>query len=108
MYSKNLITIFALAITFSISSTYAVKAGGPPPTTSGGASLRGVVKFESTVPKTKPISNSPGPSCARQHPSPGFSQEVMNGSKGDLEKVGVYIAEGLGDRTVDVCSQTVR
>ena len=40
MYSKKLMTIFALAITFSISSTYAVKAGGPPPTTSGAANTQ--------------------------------------------------------------------
>jgi plastocyanin len=107
MYSKKLITIFALAITFSISSTYAVKAGGPPPTTSGAASLRGTVKFEGTVPKPKLISMSADPSCAKQHPSPVFSQEVMTDSKGDLENVVVYIAEGLGDRTFDVPTQPV-
>jgi plastocyanin len=107
MYSKKLITIFALAITFSISSTYPVKAGGPPPTTSGAASLRGFAKFEGTVPKPKPISMSADPSCAKQHPSPVFSQEVMTDSKGDLENVVVYIAEGLGDRTFDVPTQPV-
>ena len=107
MYSKKLITIFALAITFSISSTYAVKAGGPPPTTSGTASLRGTVKFEGTVPKAKLISMSADPSCAKQHPSPVFSQEVMTDSKGDLENVVVYIAEGLGDRTFDAPTQAV-
>src|SRR5258708_3596213 len=107
MYSKNLITIFALAITFSISSTDAVKAGGPSPTTSGGASPRGVVEFEGTVPKPQPISISADPSCAQQHPSPVFSQEVMTDSKGDPENVVVYIAEGLGDRTFDVPTQPV-
>ena len=107
MYSKKLITIFALAITFSISSNNAVKAGGLPPTTSGAASLRGTVKFEGTAPKPKLISMSADPSCAKQHPSPVFSQEVMTDSKGDLGNVVVYIAEGLGDRKFDVPTQPV-
>jgi plastocyanin len=107
MYSKKLIAIFALAITFAISGNYAVKAGGPPPATSGGASLRGVVRFEGAAPKAKLISMAADPSCAKQHPSPVFSQEVMTDSKGDLQNVVVYIAEGLGDRTFDVPTQPV-
>ena len=107
MYSKKLIAIFALAITFAISGNYAVKAGGSPPATSGGASLRGVVRFEGAAPKPKLISMSADPSCAKQHPSPVFSQEVMTDSKGDLQNVVVYIAEGLGDRTFDVPTQPV-
>jgi plastocyanin len=107
MYSKKLIAIFALAITFAISGNYAVKAGGPPPTTSGGASLRGVVRFEGNAPKPKLISMSADPSCAKQHPSPVFSQEIMTDSKGDLQNVVVYIADGLGDRTFDVPTQPV-
>lgn len=107
MYSKKLITLFALAITFSISSNYAVKAGGPPPATRGGASLRGVVRFEGTAPKAKLISMAADPSCAKQHPSPVFSQEIMTDSKGDLQNVVVYISAGLGDRTFDVPTQPV-
>ena len=107
MYSKKLITIFALAITFSISSNYAVKAGSPPPPTSGGASLKGVVRFEGAAPKAKVISMAADPSCAKQHPSPVFSQEIMTDSKGDLQNVVVYISEGLGDRTFDVPTQPV-
>jgi plastocyanin len=107
MYSKKLIGIFTLAITFAISGNYAVKAGGPPPATSGGASLRGVVRFEGAAPKPKLISMSADPSCAKQHPSPVFSQEIMTDSKGDLQNVVVYIADGLGDRTFDVPTQPV-
>jgi plastocyanin len=107
MYSKKLITIFALATTFSISGNYAVKAGGPPPATSGGASLRGVVRFEGAAPKPKLITMSADPSCAKQNPSPVFSQEIMTDSRGDLQNVVVYIAEGLRDRTFDVPTQPV-
>jgi plastocyanin len=107
MDAKKLVAVFTLAVTICISNPHAVKAGGPPPTTSGAASLRGVVKFEGTVPKARLISMSADPSCARQHPSPVFAQEVVTDSKGDLENVVVYVAEGLGDRTFDVPAQPV-
>ncbi len=107
MYPKKLATtIFTLVITFFISSPYALKAGGRA-TASGGASLKGVVRFEGTVPKPKPVSMSADPSCAKQHPSPVFSQDVLANSKGDLENVVVYVAEGLGDRTFEVPTQPV-
>ena len=89
-----------------VSAPYAVKAGSPPPTTTG-ASVRGVVKFEGTVPKPKLISMSADPSCAKQHPSPVLAQEVMTDSKGDLQNVIVFVSEGLGDRTFDAPTQPV-
>src|SRR5260370_40321334 len=107
MDAKKLVAVITLTITICISNPHAVKAGGPPPTTSGAASLRGVVKFEGTVPQARLISMSADPSCARQHPSLVFAQEVVTDSKGDLENVVVYVAEGLGDRTFDVPTQPV-
>ena len=105
MCAKKLVTLCTLTIMICISRPHAVKAGGPPPTFSGAASLRGIVKFEGTVPKAKLISMAADPSCAKQHPSPVFSQEVMTDSSGDLKNVIVYIAAGLGDRTFDVPTQ---
>jgi len=107
MDAKKLVAVITLTITICISNPHAVKAGGPPPTTSGAGSLRGVVKFEGTVPKARLISMSADPNCARQHPSPVFAQEVVTDSKGDLENVVVYVAAGLGDRTFDVPAQPV-
>jgi len=109
MQAKKLISILTLTLAVCISTPYAVKAGGPPPTTNtaGAASVRGVVRFEGTVPKPKLISMSADPSCARQHPSPVFTQEVMTDSKGDLQDVIVFVSEGLGDRTFDAPSQPV-
>ena len=95
MDAKKLVAVITLTITICISNPHAVKAGGPPPTKSGAGSLRGVVKFEGTVPKARLISMSADPNCARQHPSPVFAQEVVTDSKGDLENVVVYVAEGL-------------
>jgi plastocyanin len=96
--------IFILAICLAGSSS--VKAGGPT-TTTAGATVRGVVKFEGTVPKAKPISMAADPSCAKQHPGAVLSQEVMTDGKGDLQNVIVFVSEGLGDRTFDLPSQPV-
>jgi hypothetical protein len=94
--------IFTLTICFAGSRS--VIAGGPPPLTSG-AAVRGVVKFEGTVPKAKLISMAADPSCAQQHPGSVFSQEVMTDAKGDLQDVIVFVSDGLGDRTFDPPTQ---
>ena len=105
MHAKKLMSAFVLTLAVCISTPYAVQAGGPPPTTAGGASVRGVVKFEGTVPKPKSISMSADPSCAKQHASPVFAQEVMTDAKGDLQNVVVFVSEGLGGRTFDAPTQ---
>jgi len=107
MYAKKLITVLTLTIAICISNPHAVKAGGTSASTNGAASVRGVVKFEGTVPKAKPISMSADPSCAKQHPSPVFTQEVATDPKGDLQNVVVFVSEGLGDRTFDAPTQPV-
>jgi plastocyanin len=106
MQTKRLISAFVLTLVVCISTPYAVRAGGPPPTTAG-ASVRGVVKFEGTAPKPKLISMSADPSCAKQHPAPVFAQEVVTDAKGDLQNVVVFVSEGLGDRTFDAPMQPV-
>jgi hypothetical protein len=109
MRTKKLASLFALTLMICVSAPYAVKAGSPPPTTSttGAASVKGVVRFEGAVPTSKPISMSADPSCARQHPSPLSYQDVMTDPKGDLQNVIVFVSEGLGDRTFDAPTQPV-
>lgn len=105
---KKLITALPLAITICLSTPPEVKAGGSAGLpSSGAATLRGTVKFEGMTPKPKPIVMSADPSCAKQHPSPVFSQEVMTDSKGDLQNVVVFVSEGLGDRKFDPPTQPV-
>jgi hypothetical protein len=89
MQAKKLISISALTLAVCVSTPYAVRAGGAPPSAgaTGAASVKGIVKFEGTVPKPKLISMSADPSCAKEHPSPVFAQEVMTDSKGDLQNV---------------------
>jgi hypothetical protein len=105
MKARNLASIFALTLPMSLSAPYVVKAGGPAPNTGTTASLKGIVKFEGTAPKPRLISMSSDPSCAKQHPSPVFAQEVVTDSKGDLQDVVVFVAQGLGDRTFDTPTQ---
>jgi plastocyanin len=101
---KYLQVSFALLLGVCISSTDVVRAGGPPPTTTG-ASVRGTVRFEGKVPASKAISMAADPVCAKQHPSPFLAQEVIADAKGDLQNVIVFVSEGLGDRTFDAPTQ---
>lgn len=102
MKLKNILLVIGLTLTICIASRPVVKAGASALTApSAGAAIRGVVKFEGTPPKAKPISMAADPSCAKQHPGPVPTLEVVADSRGDLENVLVFIADGLGDRTFD-------
>jgi plastocyanin len=103
---KKSISIFALALAACILAPHAVRAGGPPPTATG-TSIRGSVRFEGKAAVAKTISMSADPVCAKQHPSPLLTQEVMTDAKGDLQNVIVFVSEGLGDRTFDAPTQPV-
>ena len=107
MKAKKFLYIFALTLISCISAPYAVKAGRPSPSVGTTSGLKGVVKFEGTVPKAKAISMAADPSCAKQHLSPVLAQEVMTDSKGDLQNAVVFVSEGLGDRTFDAPAQAV-
>jgi len=101
--------VFALMFTICISSQHVAKAGSPAPaaTTAGAAAIRGVVKFEGTPPKAKPISMAADPSCAKQHPGPIPIGEVIADSKGGLQNVLVFVSDGLGDRTFNPPAEPV-
>jgi plastocyanin len=105
MKIRGLVSIAALMLTICISSRQTVHAGST--TATSGAIVRGIVKFEGTLPKPKPINMAPDPSCAKLHPSPVFTQELMADSKGDLQNVVVFVSDGLGDRSFDPPSQPV-
>jgi plastocyanin len=84
------------------------KAGGPPSESpSEGATVKGTVKFQGTVPPQKRINMASDPSCAKQHATPVFAQEIMTDSKGNLQNVIVFVSEGLGDRKFDPPAQPV-
>jgi plastocyanin len=63
------------------------------------ATLTGVVTFAGTAPKPSPIDMSPDPNCAKAHPTPATTEDIVVGAHGDLANVVVYISDGLGDHT---------
>lgn len=104
MTTKNLALIVTLTVMISMSSQYAVKAGGPSSST---ATLKGVVKFEGKAPKATPINMAADPSCAKQHPTPVSSQEVVTDAQGGLQNVIVFVADGLSQQTFEPPTQPV-
>ena len=108
MKLNNFILVIVLTLMISVSSRQVVRAGSPPPTTNGdSAVIKGMVKFTGTAPSAKPISMSADPSCAKQHAGPVLTPEVAADSKGGLQNVVVFVAEGLGDRTFDPPAEPV-
>jgi plastocyanin len=105
MKTRGLISITALILAICISSRQPVNAGST--TAPSGSIVRGTVKFEGPAPKPKPINMAADPSCAKQHPSPVLSQELMTDTKGDLQNLVVFVSDGLGDRTFDPPTQAV-
>jgi plastocyanin len=107
MLSKKLVLQSSLTLLFAMffAGSSRLKAAGPAPTSTGGATVRGVVKFEGAVPKPKLISMAADPSCAKQHSGAVFSQEVVTDAKGDLQNVIVFVSEGLGDRSFEAPAQ---
>lgn len=104
MRTRGIISITALIMTIGVSSRQTVNAGSA---TAAGAIVRGTVRFEGTVPRPNPINMGADPGCAKQHPSPVFTQDLMTDSKGDLQNVVVFVSDGLGDRAFDPPSQPV-
>lgn len=72
-----------------------------------GASLAGTVKFEGTPPKPTKIDMAFDPNCAKAHPTPATTEEVVTGESGGLANVVVYVADGLGTQTFEPPAQPV-
>jgi plastocyanin len=110
MSTKSLTVIATFAAVICIYSQPAVKAGGPLTSTSsttGRASIKGVVTLEGKAPKPTPINMAADPSCAKQHPTAVLNQEVVTDAKGGLQNVVVFITDGLSGQTFEPPSQPV-
>jgi plastocyanin len=97
-FAKNqFLWIFALALLTLSQSGWGPAAALQPP--DGSATLSGVVKFQGMAPKPKNIDMSSDPNCAKAHPTPATTEEVVVDGDNDLANVIVYVSDGLGDRT---------
>jgi plastocyanin len=88
-----------VALTGLAISALAPVPSGTAGASDGSASLTGVVTFAGTVPKPSPIDMSADPNCAKAHPTPATTEDVVVGVHGGLANVVVYVSDGLGDRT---------
>jgi hypothetical protein len=62
------------------------------------ASVTGVVKVEGVTPTPTRINMSSDPNCAKAHPSPAMTEDVVTGTDSGLEDAVVFIADGLEGR----------
>lgn len=108
MTTRNLTVLSTLIVVLCISSQPVVKAGGPAASANkAAATLSGVVTFEGRSPKPTPINMAADPSCAKQHPTPVLSQDLVTDAKGGLQNVIVFVAEGLSEQNFEPPSQPV-
>jgi|HubBroStandDraft_6_1064221.scaffolds.fasta_scaffold11934_3 plastocyanin len=70
-------------------------SAGPSALADAGSSLKGEVKFEGTPPKGTRIDMSADPLCAKTHPTPITTEDVVVGASGGLANVVVYVSDGL-------------
>ena len=70
-------------------------------------SVTGTVKFTGVALKGTRIDMSFDPNCAKAHPTPATTQEVVVGPGGGLEFAVVYVSDGLNGRTFDPPTQPV-
>lgn len=99
MKSKYFLLSMVLVLTVGL-YRQPIKAKVPSPDSTG-ASVRGTVRFTGTIPPAKPINMAADPVCAKQHPAPALTQDIVADSKGELANVVVFVSQGLGDRTFD-------
>jgi len=62
-------------------------------------SLKGAVKFEGTPPKPSRIDMSADPLCAKAHPTPATTEDIVVGANGGLANVVIYVSAGLAPGT---------
>lgn len=103
---SKLLSACVAILAVTATTSYRVNAGGYLPTTTG-AAVKGIVRFEGTVPKPKAVDMGADPSCAKQHSSPVYMQEIITDTKGDLQNVVVFISDGLGGQKFDAPAEPI-
>src|SRR5579863_10702233 len=68
-------------------------------------SVKGTAKFEGATLKPTRIDMSSDPNCAKAHPTPATTEDVVIGANNGLANVIIYVADGLGDRTFEPPTQ---
>jgi hypothetical protein len=102
MKINHLLIVLTCLLAVCIAGGDATHAGSVNDTpASSSAIVKGVVKFEGTVPKPVHIDMSPDPKCAQTHPSGAAAEDIVTDGSGGLQNVIVFISAGLEGRTYD-------
>ncbi|MGQ0733629.1 MAG: carboxypeptidase regulatory-like domain-containing protein [Acidobacteriota bacterium] len=81
-------------------------AAPPTDTADGPGVISGMISFEGTPPRARPLSMESDPLCT---PAPGtMSESLLVAADGSLQNVFVYVKDGLGSRTYPVATTAVR
>jgi plastocyanin len=106
MKTKYTFIVIGAALALCIAAYVPTVSAGPADAGSG-ASLTGTVKFQGSALKPARIDMSSDPNCAKAHPTPATTEDLVVGSNGTLANVIVYVSDGLGDRTFEPPAQPV-
>ena len=88
------VAVIALSLTVPVPNV----KGSPSDSAS---SLKGEVKFDGPTPKLSRIDMSADPLCAKAHPTPVTTEEIVVGANGGLANVVVYVSDGLTSHTFE-------
>jgi plastocyanin len=72
-------------------ATPAAAGGGKTVDAATAGSVSGMIAFDGTPPRMRPINMAAEPTCAKQHSTPATTEDVMVGNGGALENVVVYL-----------------
>src|SRR5579862_7123231 len=92
MRLKSVFISVCVLVLFSVTVGMLSGLAGPA---GSSASVKGTVKFEGTPPKPSRIDMSQDPLCAKAHPTPATTEDVVVGPGGGLANVVVYVSDGL-------------
>ena len=85
--------LVAIIAAFVLSMVAHLPAGAADSAAAG--SVKGTAKFEGTALKPTRIDMSSDPNCAKAHPTPATTEDIVIGANGGLENVVVYVSDGL-------------
>jgi hypothetical protein len=106
MKTKHTFIMIGAALALCIAAYVPTVSAGPADAASG-ASLKGSIKFQGSALKPARIDMSSDPNCAKAHPTPATTEDLVVGSNGALANAIVYVSDGLGDKTFEPPQQPV-
>ena len=94
----------AMVIALTLCGWESIRAASP---SSSAGSVSGNVRLDGPAPKIQPMRMSADPVCAKTHPTPVASDDVVKSTTGGLGNVIVFVSDGLTGRSFDVPQQPV-